>query len=202
MAMLTEQTDEQLLAQALQGDEEAYTALYRRRQGPVYRFALHMSGSPQIAEEVTQDVFIFLLQRGQGFDPSRGPLGAFLFGVARNYVRRALERSYSEQLLHTPAEDHEDSLVSGVDTLENVVRGQASQAIWKAVLSLPEHYREVVVLCDLQDASYAEAAAAVGCAIGTVRSRLHRAHEILAKKLQNSAAVAPDISGLAAGCTP
>ena len=56
-------TDEQLLAQALAGDEDAFTVLYRRRQGPVFRFALHMSGSTQIAEEVTQDVFVFLLQR-------------------------------------------------------------------------------------------------------------------------------------------
>ena len=98
-------TDEQLLAQALAGDEDAFTVLYRRRQGPVFRFALHMSGSSQVAEEVTQDVFVFLLQRGRDFDPSRGALGAYLFGVARNYVRRALERNYSEAMLHSPADD-------------------------------------------------------------------------------------------------
>ncbi len=200
--MLTEQTDEQLLAQAMGGDEEAFTALYRRRQGPVYRFALHMSGSAQIAEDVTQDVFIFLAQRGRDFDPSRAPLGAFLFGVARNYVRRAIERSYTESLHTSPAEDHADTLVAESDTVEGIARGQVSGAVWKAVLSLPEHYREVVVLCDLQESSYAEAASALGCAIGTIRSRLHRAHEMLAKKLRNSAAVAPDISGLAARCTP
>ena len=66
--MLTEQTDEQLLTLAMSGDEDAFTALYRRRQGPIYRFALHMSGSPQVAEEVTQDVFVFLAQRGRDFD--------------------------------------------------------------------------------------------------------------------------------------
>ena len=100
--MLTEQTDEQLLVLALDGNEDAFTALYRRRQGPVYRFALHMSGSPQVAEEVTQDVFMFLLQRGRGFDPARGAVGAYLFGVARNYVRRAMEKSHSEAALTTP----------------------------------------------------------------------------------------------------
>ena len=89
--MLAEQTDEQLLKMALDGDEEAFTALYRRRHGPIFRFALHMSGSLQVAEEVTQDVFLFLLQRGGDFDPERGALGAYLFGVARNYVRRAME---------------------------------------------------------------------------------------------------------------
>jgi len=198
--MLIELTDEQLLALAMNGDEDAFAMLYRRRQGPVYRFALHMSGSPQIAEEVTQDVFVFLAQRGRDFDASRAPLGAYLFGVARNYVRRAMERSFNESLNTVAAEDHADSLVASDNTVEDLARGQLFTAIRKAVRSLPQHYREVVILCDLQELSYAEAAAAIGCAIGTIRSRLHRAHEMLAKKLQHSAAVAPDISGLAARC--
>ena len=185
-------TDEQLLAQALAGDEEAFTVLYRRRQGPVFRFALHMSGSTQIAEEVTQDVFVFLVQRGHDFDPSRGALGAYLFGVARNYVRRALERSHTDAMLHTPADDEAQSLVTEDDPAEGIARRETSTAIWKAVLSLPAHYREAVVLCDLQELSYAQAAEALGCAIGTVRSRLHRAHDMLGKKLKHSAAAAPE----------
>jgi len=198
--LLTDLTDEQLLAQALAGDEDAFTALYRRRQGPIYRFALHMSGSVQIAEEVTQDVFLFLIQRGQGFDSERGALGAYLFGVARNYVRRALERSYPESVLSSPVDDEAAALMVDSDPSEGIVRQQASTAVWKAVLSLPEHYREVVVLCDLQELSYADAAQAAGCAIGTIRSRLHRAHDMLSKKLQHSAAVAPGISSVAARC--
>ncbi len=183
-------TDEQLLAQALAGDEDAFTVLYRRRQGPVFRFALHLSGSSQVAEEVTQDVFVFLLQRGRDFDASRGALGAYLFGVARNYVRRALERNYSEALVHSPADEEAESLVTEDDPADGIARRQTSTALWKAVLSLPEHYREAVVLCDLQELSYAEAAEALGCAIGTIRSRLHRAHDMLNKKLQRSAAAA------------
>ncbi len=195
--MPTELTDEQLLAQALAGDEDAFTALYRRRQGPVFRFALHMSGSLQMAEEVTQDVFLFLLQRGRDFDPARGVLGAYLFGVARNYVRRALERSYSESAMTTPVDYEMQSLMIEDDPADGIARNQASNAVWKAVLSLPEHYREVVVLCDLQECTYASAAEALGCAIGTVRSRLHRAHDILGKKLQHSAAAAPEMTAAA-----
>ena len=198
--MLTDLTDEQLLAKSLTGDEEAFTALYRRRQGPIFRFALHMSGSTHIAEEVTQDVFIFLLQRGGDFDPARGALGAYLFGVARNYVRRALERSYSDNVLSTSADDESVALMTEDDPGESIARHQTSVAVWKAVLSLPEHYREVVVLCDLQELSYVQAAEAIGCAIGTIRSRLHRAHDMLSKKLQHSAALSPGISGLAARC--
>lgn len=199
VALLTERTDEELLSQALAGDEQAFTTLYRRKQGAVYRFALHMSGSSQVAEEVTQEVFVFLFRRGARFDPARGSLGPFLFGVARNYVRRAMERSFTESALNSPAEDHEESLVTEHDPADGIAQTQTSRAVWKAVLSLPEHYREVVVLCDLQDQTYAQAAEALECAIGTIRSRLHRAHEMLAKKLQGSA-VAPGISGLAARC--
>jgi RNA polymerase sigma-70 factor, ECF subfamily len=198
--LLTDWTDEQLLSQALAGDEAAFTALYRRRQGPVFRFALHMSGSTQIAEEVTQDVFVFLLQRGREFDATRGALGAYLFGVARNYVRRALERKYSDTVLNTSVEDESSALMVENDPGETIARHQTSTAVWKAVLSLPEHYREVVVLCDLNELSYADAAEAVGCAIGTIRSRLHRAHDMLSKKLRHSAVMAPGISGVAARC--
>ena len=198
--MLIDLTDEQLLAQALAGDEEAFTALYRRRQGPIFRFALHMSGSTHIAEEVTQEVFIFLIQRGADFDPQRGALGAYLFGVARNYVRRALERSYTDNVLSTPVDDEAAALMTECDPGEGIARRQTSTAVWKAVLSLPEHYREVVVLCDLQELSYAQAAEAMGCAIGTIRSRLHRAHDMLSRKLQHSAVLAPGIAKVAARC--
>jgi RNA polymerase sigma-70 factor, ECF subfamily len=194
VVLLAEQTDEQLLELALTGNEDAFTALYRRRQGPVYRFALHMSGSPQVAEEVTQEVFLFLIQRGRDFDPQRGVLGAYLYGVARNYVRRAMEKTYSEAVNTTPAEEDDPQLVTDFDPVGDIARSQTTTAVWKAVLSLPQHYREVIVLCDLQELTYADAAQALGCALGTVRSRLHRAHEMLARKLQNTA---PALSGFA-----
>jgi RNA polymerase sigma-70 factor, ECF subfamily len=192
VALLTEQTDEQLLEWALDGNEDAFTALYRRRQGPVYRFALHMSGSVQVAEEVTQDVFMFLLQRGRDFDPERGVVGAYLFGVARNYVRRAMEKRHTEAMMTTPAEDDDPLLVTNADPVDEIARSQTTLAVRKAILSLPEHYREAVVLCDLQEFSYADAAVALGCAIGTIRSRLHRAHEMLVRKLQGSG---PSLAG-------
>ncbi len=198
--MLTEWTDEQLLSQALDGNEDAFTALYQRRQGPVYRFALHMSGSAQVAEEVTQDVFMFLLQRGRDFDPARGAVGAYLFGVARNYIRRAMEKRHSEMMMTTAVEDEDRALVTENDPVDDIARSQTSTAVWKAVLSLPEHYREAVVLCDLQELSYADAAASLGCAIGTIRSRLHRAHEMLGRKLQSSAPALAGFSGNAARC--
>src|SRR5262245_30304875 len=90
MNLKTELNDCELLQSMLAGDEEALTVLYRRRQGAIYRFALQMSGSKTIAEDVTQEVFLFLMRDGRLFDPARGSVSAFLFGVARNHVLRRL----------------------------------------------------------------------------------------------------------------
>src|SRR5688500_8790062 len=85
MNLKSEPGDSELLRSMLAGDEEALALLYRRRQGSVYRFALQMSGSKPIAEDVTQEVFLFLMREGHVFDPARGTLNAFLLGVARNH---------------------------------------------------------------------------------------------------------------------
>src|SRR6267142_5178822 len=89
--------DGELLRSMLAGDEEALATLYRRRQGSVFRFALQMSGSPALAEDVTQEVFMALLRDGTTYDSARGPLNWFLLGIARNLVRQRLrrERFYS-----------------------------------------------------------------------------------------------------------
>src|SRR5258708_8785705 len=88
----TEINDIDLLQRVLAGDEESFTALYRRRQGSVYRFALQMSGRSSVAEEVTQEVFLAMIREAGRFDPGRGSLMAYLYGIARNHVLRCLER--------------------------------------------------------------------------------------------------------------
>src|SRR5207302_2263067 len=84
-----QQSDAELLRLMLAGDEEAFTALYRRRQGGVYRFALRMRGSEALAEDVAQETFMALMRDGRNFDPSRGSVASYLYGIARNQVLRA-----------------------------------------------------------------------------------------------------------------
>ena len=188
MNLTSEPADSELLRSMLAGDEEALALLYRRRQGNVYRFALQMCGSKSIAEDVTQEVFLFLMREGHVFDPARGSLSSFLLGVARNHVLRRLR---VDQLLTPIGEDTDDeqSFVasmpgdSDLGPLNDLARTETIELVRKAVLSLPPKYREVVVLCELQDVSYVEAAEVLGCAIGTVRSRLHRARALLLAKL-------------------
>src|ERR1700683_3358822 len=81
-----------LLRRMMAGDEDSFTFLYRRRHPAIYRFALHMSGNVALAEDVTQEVFMTLLRDAKKFDPARGTLSGFLFGIARNHLRRRWKR--------------------------------------------------------------------------------------------------------------
>jgi len=178
-------SDAELLRLMMSGDEESFTLLYKRRHPSIYRFALQMSGSQQVAEDVTHDVFLFLMKDGHVFDPDRGSVSSFLFGVARNYV---LRRFRGDQLTVPFAEGEDDEPFDHAgnepDPLEDLTKAEMIDNVRRAVLSLPERYREVVVLCELQELSYGETAEILGCAIGTVRSRLHRARGLLLAKLR------------------
>ena len=178
-----------LLRSMLAGDEEALALLYRRRQAGVYRFALQMSGSKPIAEDVTQEVFLFLMRDGHVFDPARGSVSAFLLGVARNLVLRRLRVEHLLAPLGDDSDEDVPMLHASTDfcPLDDLTRAETIESVRKAVLSLPPKYREVVVLCELQDVSYVETAEILGCAIGTVRSRLHRARALLLEKLRPAA---------------
>jgi RNA polymerase sigma-70 factor (ECF subfamily) len=184
-------TDRDLVKRLRAGDADAFTFVYRRWQGPLFRFALHMSGSPALAEDATQEVFMtFIRQLGQ-FDDARGTLGAYLFGIARNHVRRRQQRERVFVSLDGGAQDSDGATTSVRDRLphasqDDPVRLETIQRIRQAVLKLPEDFREVVALCDLEEMSYEEAAAALGCAVGTVASRLHRARALLAVRLRKS----------------
>jgi RNA polymerase sigma-70 factor, ECF subfamily len=181
-------SDAELLQLMIAGDEQAFTALYLRHKGPVYRFALLMSGKASIAEEVTQEVFLALLRNGRRFDPARGSLTAYLCGAARNQVLLSLERERPYVQLVDEADESEavplTQLIAVGDPHSNYTRDEANKLIRQAVLALPARYREVIVLCDFQELSCAEAALVLDCPVGTVNSRLHRGHALLLKKLR------------------
>lgn len=180
-------SDEELLRRMLDGDEEAFAALYRRRRPSVYRFALQMCGSDATAEDVTQDVFLALISSAASFDSEKGKLSSFLFGIARNHLLRRVERDRRFTQLDDGDGESESSFLDAGDEfnpLANLARGEIVDSMRRAVLALPPHYREAVVLCDLHDMSYVDAAGVIGCAVGTIRSRLHRARAMLLDKLR------------------
>ena len=184
MAHDSTETDDELLFRLRSGDEAAFVMLYRRRQGAIYRFAMHMSGSATAAEDITQEVFLSLLRQGCGFDPERGTLSGYLFGIARKLVLRTLERSRADVALENEADDVPSPELAVIDDpLIDLTRREGIDALRRAVMALPRRYREVVLLCDLEELDYADAAVVLGCPIGTVRSRMHRARALLFEKL-------------------
>ncbi|MGH9848428.1 MAG: RNA polymerase sigma factor [Blastocatellia bacterium] len=180
-------SDEELLRLALAGDGDAFDLLYERLQSGIYRFTLRMTGSEVMAEDITQDVFITLLRDGGQQDAARGTVRSWLFGVARHTIYRRMKR---ERFLVPMTEEEgeemivDERLVAREDPLAALTRDEMIEAVRQAILSLPPHYREVVLLCHLHEISYAETAQVIGCSVGTVRSRLHRARALLGEKLQ------------------
>ena len=197
MTQRGDMADGRLLRRMLTGDGDAFTELYRRKHPAIYRFALHMSGNPALAEDVTQEVFMALIREPGRFDPTRGSLGAFLFGIARNHLRKRWEQERRLVPIAVDSDAHDDfaafaasrnakilgpapTFRDDLESLDTIGR------VRRAISTLPESYREVVVLCELEEMSYEEAAAALSCPIGTVRSRLHRARAILLDKLRDA----------------
>jgi RNA polymerase sigma-70 factor (ECF subfamily) len=170
--------DGELLKRFRAGDREAFTLLYREHQAAVFRFAMLMTGDRAKAAEVVQDVFVWLMHHTGNFDPARGELAAFLAGVTRKF----LHRRRGEELRWAPLD--ETMLSASHSGWRECEDETDAEALRRAILALPEKYREVVVRCDLEEKSYEDAARVIGCAVGTVRSRLHRARGLLARKLE------------------
>jgi RNA polymerase sigma-70 factor (ECF subfamily) len=171
-----ERIDVRLLAEIVAGDEQAFVELYRRRHQDVYRFVFAMARSRSFAEDVLQEVFLNVLENASRFDVAKGSVRAWLFGCAR-YVtldRFRLERRWTDDM---PAD------CVAVDGDERLFADQRIERLHAAIARLPVEYREALVLCELQELSYAETAAVLGCPVGTVRSRLHRGRALLAAML-------------------
>ena len=171
----------------LGGDARAFEALYDRRQGGIFRYALRMTGSQSIAEDVTQEVFLSLIRDRSDYQPARGTVKSYLYGMARYRLLKRLQRERSFVSLDTSDDGADEAAVdlrSDYDPFRELAREEIVGLVRQAVLSLPEHFREVIVLCYLQEMNYAEAAEIISCPIGTVRSRLARARALLMGKLR------------------
>jgi RNA polymerase sigma-70 factor (ECF subfamily) len=202
MADPVETRDVELIRRIAAGDDDAFLEFYRRHQGGLYRFAVHMSGSPQSAADVVQETFLTFIRHTSKFDEERGTPAAFLFGIARNHLRKLREQEgryvpLSNELgqgLSTRGfgdtgrsngNGHSPTSAGQAETiLENLERAQIVELLREAILTLPDHYREPMTLCDLEGKSYSEAAALLECPVGTVRSRLNRARSMLLDKLR------------------
>lgn len=200
-------SDADLAVSLRRQDQRAFLRLYDRHGRTIYRFLVHMTGSIAVAEELTQDVFVAVLDAMRSgticnFDASRGTLEGYLLGIARNLARGEMRRTHRLVSLDSGAETHEwnslmerlgqtDQTSSGIPL---VVARSEVRALYRAILELPVHYREAVVLCGLQEKSYHQAADVLRVSEGTIASRMNRARALLAAKLGKSQSEKTDTS--------
>lgn len=180
--------DHDLLRALRAGDATAFQALYRRHQGPLFRYAVLRSGSRETAADTVQEVFIGLLNGSLKFDPLRGELRHFLFGVARKLIlKQELARGLTP---HSPPDDADDdgewqeAPCMAHEPLARMLDNEAAEQVRQALAGLPPHYRDMVILYEMYDLSYGEIAAICQIELGTVRSRLSRARAALVARLQ------------------
>jgi len=184
--MTTTAPDTDLLRQMRGGAADAFAALYRRHQGPLYRFALLRCGSADTAADVVQETFMGLLTDRFRFDPLRGQLQHFLFGVARNLILKSETARQRHVVLGGPDgdDDGKDDLPDDAACpLARLLDNEAAEEVRRALALLAPHYRDAVILYEMHELSYAEIADICQVDIGTVRSRLSRGRAALAKRL-------------------
>jgi RNA polymerase sigma factor (sigma-70 family) len=181
--MTDQSPDDDALVAALRiGDAAAARVVYERHGAAVLRFARAMTGTRALAEDIVHDTFVQFLARPDRFDSERGPLVAWLLGIARIRLRRELKGASASggasEALSEP---------DPVESLEDAAaHAQVIDRVRAAILALPLRHREVITLCDLQELPYAVVADVLACPVGTVRSRLHRARALLAIRLTGS----------------
>lgn len=180
---MSDTSDAALLARSAQGDGAAAAELYRRHATAVYRFVWLATGSEAEAADIVQETFIAVLERPSGFDPGRGNCTAYLCGVARHLVYRRFDPR-SETVAEIDELAEQAAVVPPLPAPHDAVEhAQALERLYAAIRALPPHYRDVLILVELQEMSYLDAAAITGIELGTVRSRLARARARLAELL-------------------
>ena len=173
----------ELLLRAGRGDEAAFLLLYERHRTPVFRFACRVLGSAEQAEDVTQECFLSILRRPEGFQAERASLRTYLCAIARHLALKQLRKRGQETLVDDPPEEAPRGPAGGRDALGTVIEAEAAEAVRSAIEALPPLQREAVVLFEYQELSLVDIATVCDVDVGTVKSRLHRARERLRRTL-------------------
>ncbi|GMU40716.1 MAG: RNA polymerase sigma24 factor [Chloroflexota bacterium] len=173
------------------GDLTAFNQLVLRFQDPLYGLTLRMLGSPQAAEDATQEAFIRAWQRLDTF--RGGSFKSWLFTIAANQARDELRRRGRRPTTSLTADDGDEDDRPDLDPadpdplpLEQVEQGELRAALEDALRTLPDDWREVVVLSDIHGMDYREISEVTGLALGTVKSRLSRARGRLREVIRAS----------------
>jgi len=153
--------------------ETAFLQLFDEHNAALFRFAYRLTGSVADAEDIVQECFLGLMRPTSSYDPKRGPLRTYLFGVARNQSlkRRRLTNLPENGPAHHPSPERE------------LLSAELTQVVAGAVMQLPDTQREVLILAHYEQMPLAEIAQVMDLELGAVKSRLQRARASLKETL-------------------
>lgn len=182
---LKREIEQHLIEKAARGDTAAFGEIYYALGDSIYGFAYRMTNKKSLAEDITQEVFMFFVEHPEKYDAERGSLFSFLCGVARNRVLNFLKKSGTRLETNSfEAKDVENlSNGNGHSPLKVLLDKEISAKIEECVAELSLFQREVLILRELEDLSYEEIAEITETDIGVVKSRLYRARRNLAREL-------------------
>ena len=174
-----------MIERAVEGDREAFGEIYFLLRDSIYGFAFRMTNETTIAEEITQEVFVFFIKYPAKFDSSRASLFTFLCGVARNKILNYLKKSGTRlEINNFETKDFENlTNGNGKSPLKNLLDAEFSRKVEEGLKNLSAFQRETLILREMEDFSYEEIAEITETEIGVVKSRLYRARRALAKEL-------------------
>lgn len=188
MPQTEQQDDGSLIVRCQAGDKQAFGALVEKYMKRAYYTALGLVGSHEDALDLSQDAFVRAYRSIRKFQPSIGGFFTWYYKILRNlcfnFIRDRAKhaRTFSEidqqqsQGLEIRDESYDPSLITE--------RNDIKDALWKAISSLKDHEREIIILRDFQNMSYKEIAEVLDCPIGTVMSRLFNARKQLKEKME------------------
>jgi RNA polymerase sigma-70 factor, ECF subfamily len=181
MVMDQQAEEAALVRQSLAGDQQAYGQLMRRYAGAVFNVAYRMLGNAQDAEDASQEIFLRAYTRLESFDPTRR-FSTWLLAIASNYC---IDRLRRQRLAWLTLDDVAYTLPSAERGPEgSALDAEERDAVQRALMKLPDNYRQVMVLRYWNDMSYDEIAQATGLPESTIKTRLFRARNMLAAALR------------------
>jgi RNA polymerase sigma-70 factor (ECF subfamily) len=193
--MEVDEGDVTLLARLRAGDANALEALMGQYAARVYRLAYGITRSAADTEEVVQDVFLTVCRKGETFE-GRSTLGSWIYRITANTALnkrrgkwREVETSLEEQLPKFKEDGHREGdrayvIADWSQSPEaDLLSGETRAILTRAIDGLPDHYRAVLILRDVEALSNHEVAQIIGVSITSVKSRLHRARMALREQL-------------------
>lgn len=190
---LDSRSDEQLLADHLQGDSHAFSTLVRRYQRDLYHFLLRFLANPAAADDVFQETFLQVFQSACTFEPGR-TFRPWLFAIAANKARdylRSRVRKQAVSLQHTHQTNEEPVYRQLIQTSEqnpthHLEEAELQHRVNETIQRLPQHLREIILLAYFHQMPYRQIADVLDLPLGTVKSRLHTAVETFANLWKSS----------------